>query len=147
MYVNEEDDVAVLEDISGRITVKNGPNFQMSTFVSGTILALRGQAISGGYFEVQDFCLAGIPFRDCPQSVTLTKKGNKKRDLYDPKLLIDGSSRQFVALVSGLQIGRGQSTLLHSMLAKFLRGEFADTNNQKLASQITRLVIAGDSMV
>lgn len=35
----------------------------------------------------------------------------------------------------------------HQLLAQFLRGEFADVANQKLASQITRLVLAGDSMV
>jgi DNA polymerase delta subunit 2 len=25
-------------------------------------VALRGQAINGGYFEVQDHCFAGVPF-------------------------------------------------------------------------------------
>jgi hypothetical protein len=52
----------VLEDISGRITIKNSPIFEINNFVSGTIVALRGQAINGGYFEVKDHCFAGIPF-------------------------------------------------------------------------------------
>ena len=61
----DEEDVAVLEDKSGRITIKNCPGrFYINEFVSGTILALKGKAINGGYFEVQDYCFAGVPFRD-----------------------------------------------------------------------------------
>ena len=59
---SDETDVAVLEDISGRITVKTCPIFNINHFVSGTILALNGRAITGGYFEVEDYCFAGIPF-------------------------------------------------------------------------------------
>jgi len=70
MYVNHtEDDVAVLEDISGRITIKNSANFNINSFVSGTILALKGKAIAQGYFEVEDYCFAGAPFRKLPTSV------------------------------------------------------------------------------
>ena len=46
MFVNQgEEDVAVLEDISGRITIKNSTNFVIDTFVSGSIMALKGKAI------------------------------------------------------------------------------------------------------
>jgi len=55
-------DVAVLEDISGRITVKTSAIFDINHFVSGTIIALKGKAITGGYFEVEDYCFAGVPF-------------------------------------------------------------------------------------
>jgi DNA polymerase delta subunit 2 len=145
-YVNhEEDDVAVLEDISGRITIQNSPKFQINHFVSGSILALKGRAVNGGYFEVNDYCFAGVPFRDCPATVKISQQPTAKRDLYDPALL--NSNRQFIALASGLQVGRGATHLRHQLLAQFLRGEFADIANQKLASQITRLVLAGDSMV
>jgi hypothetical protein len=42
-YVNHaEEDVAVLEDISGRITLKNSKVFPINEFVSGSILALKG---------------------------------------------------------------------------------------------------------
>ena len=46
----EEDDVAVLEDKSGRITIKKTENFNIDNFVSGSIMALKGKAIAGGYF-------------------------------------------------------------------------------------------------
>ena len=58
-----EDDVAVLEDKSGRITIKNSEEFNINQFVSGCILALKGKAITGGYFEVSEYCFAGIPYQ------------------------------------------------------------------------------------
>ena len=80
-FVNkEEEDVAVLEDKSGRITIKNSPeNFNIDHFVSGSILALRGKAINGGYFEVQDFCFAGVPFKESPLN---SKQLAQQTDLY-----------------------------------------------------------------
>lgn len=41
-YVNSNEDNAVLEDKSGRISIKNSANFNINNFVSGTILALYG---------------------------------------------------------------------------------------------------------
>lgn len=42
-FVNHsEEDVAVLEDISGRITLKNSKVFPINEFVSGSIIALKG---------------------------------------------------------------------------------------------------------
>ncbi len=58
----EGKDVAVLEDISGRISIQNSKNFDINEYVSGTIVALKGQAIEGGYFKVDEYCFAGIPF-------------------------------------------------------------------------------------
>lgn len=46
----DEDDVAVLEDKSGRITIKKTDKFNIDKFVSGSIMALKGKAIQGGYF-------------------------------------------------------------------------------------------------
>ena len=90
----------MLEDISGRITIKNSKNFNINHFVSGTIVALRGQAINGGYFEVQDHCFAGIPFQaDIPKECHAI---GAKRELYDPKALKPDSGRQFVAFISGI---------------------------------------------
>ena len=58
----EGKDVAVLEDISGRISIQNSKNFDINEYVSGTIVALKGQAIEGGYFKVDEYCFSGIPF-------------------------------------------------------------------------------------
>lgn len=37
-----EADSAVLEDISGRITIKNSAKFEIKKIVSGTVMALKG---------------------------------------------------------------------------------------------------------
>ena len=39
-----EDDVCILEDSSGRITIKESPNFRIAEQVTGTIMALLGMA-------------------------------------------------------------------------------------------------------
>ena len=46
----DENDIAVLEDKSGRITIKKTDQFDINHFVSGGIMALKGKAINGGYF-------------------------------------------------------------------------------------------------
>lgn len=104
MFVNkDESDVAVLEDKSGRITIRSNEIFDINHYVSGTIVALKGQEVTGGYFQVSDICFAGIPTRDdCPASVQI----DVTRDLYDEHALQARASRQFIALVSGIQFGR-----------------------------------------
>ena len=59
------------------------------------------------------------------------------------------SKRELIAIVSGMQIGRpdGLNHFPLNMLKKFLKGEFGDTKSQRLSSQISRLVIAGDSII
>lgn len=132
-----DDDVAVLEDKSGRITIKNSKEFNISNFVSGCILALKGQAITGGYFQVSEYCFAGIPFQSkLPKAINV----KSKKDLYD-------GPRKLVAFISGIQFGQSTSQIQADLLLKFLRGEFPDTKSKQLASQISRVVIAGDSMV
>jgi len=102
-YVDHDNDVAVLEDISGRITIQNSKKFNINNFVSGTVMALKGQAKAGGYFEVNDFCFAGMPFNtNIPKSLTMV---GQKRDLFDPNALKADSGREFVALISGLKFG------------------------------------------
>lgn len=102
----EEDDVAVLEDKSGRITIKNTEKFNINNFVSGGIMALKGKAINGGYFQVSDFCFAGTPF---PSYVPEGLNTNIKRDLYDKDALQQSSGRKFVALLSGIHFGQEAS--------------------------------------
>lgn len=68
-YVSD-DDYAVLEDNSGRIRIKKGEVFKPDQFVTGSILALKGVVDKNGFFEVKDFCYAGIPSQKAiPRSV------------------------------------------------------------------------------
>ena len=87
--------MAVLEDKSGRITIKNSIEFNINNFVTGSILALRGKVITGGYFQVAEYCFAGIPFQSSiPKGINVTSK----KDLYT-------GPRKFVAFISGIQFG------------------------------------------
>jgi len=60
-------------------------------------VALLGKVDSQGYFNCNDFCLAGVPFRaELPQQVNITKK----QGLFD-----NLARRKFIAFVSGLNFG------------------------------------------
>jgi len=139
-YISEED-YAVLEDNSGRVRIKRNEIFNPDNFVTGAIIALKGVVDIKGFFEVKDFCYAGIPFNmNLPRSInTATKRG-----LYD-KL---DENREFVAFVSGLEFGEPGDVLSTELLLRFLRGEMFDgTKNVALASKITRVIICGNSIV
>ena len=60
-YISEED-YAVLEDNSGRVRIKKNEIFSPEHYVTGMIIALKGVVDKNGFFEVKDFCFAGIPF-------------------------------------------------------------------------------------
>jgi DNA polymerase delta subunit 2 len=68
LYVSE-DDQAILEDSSGRINLKL-LSHNVYELVTGSIMAILGEADQHGYFEVKDLCYAGIPFQsDLPPQV------------------------------------------------------------------------------
>ena len=115
-----ERDVGVLEDRSGRITITEGDGFKIDNFVSGTILALKGTVIDGGYFQAEDYCLAGIPLS--PIEVPNLKIG-AKRELYDPEFMKMPEQRSFIAFASGLNFGEPTAAKDAEFILSFLRGE------------------------
>lgn len=139
-YISEEDYV-VLEDNSGRVRIKKNEVFNPHLFTTGSIVALKGIVDKNGFFDVKDFCYAGLPFaKSIPRSVTL---GGKKRGLYE-----ELEKREFIGFVSGLQFGEPGDVIGSEILARFLRGEmFSSANNVKLAGAISRLIICGNSIV
>lgn len=113
-------DIGVIEDRSGRINVTGSEVFDIHSFVSGSVLALKGKAIDGGYFIVEDFCTAGLTFNpDIPKESLI----GQKRDLYDFELMKDPSKRNFVAFASGLDFGAPGADKAAEFIATFLRGE------------------------
>lgn len=74
-YISEEDYV-VLEDNSGRIRLKrpiddSSSGFHPDRFVTGAIVALKGIVDKNGFFEVKDYCYAGIPFtKPIPRAIS-----------------------------------------------------------------------------
>jgi DNA polymerase delta subunit 2 len=79
LYVSEEDYV-VIEDKSGRVRIKKSDRFNPDNFVTGCIIALKGTVDNNGFFEVKDYCYAGIPFQ---QSIPKSIKVGTERGLYD----------------------------------------------------------------
>ena len=120
LYVGEED-YAVLEDTSGRIRIRKDSHFNPNHFVTGSILGLKGKVDSHGFFDVQDYCLAGIPYKESlPQEIKL----DLKRGLYE-----DLEGREFIGFVSGLEFGSVGDVMTTEMLLRFVRGEMGDSKN------------------
>jgi len=133
----------VLEDQSGRIRIKKTEKCSPDMFVTGSIVAFKGFADQNGFFEVKDYCFAGVPFEvPLPPHVNCSIK----RELLDKDGLAD-DNRKFLAFVSGLEFGRPAEHLSYELLVRFFRGELGGPKEQKLSSQIQRIVICGNSIV
>ena len=129
----------MLEDNSGRVRIKKNEVFIPEKFVTGSIIALKGIVDVKGFFEVKDFCYAGIPFQSVPRGVNT----NLKRGLYEGL-----ENREFVAFVSGLEFGEPGDVVSSELILRFFRGELMSSSQSvKLASSISRVIICGNSIV
>lgn len=108
-----DDDWAILEDGSGRVTIKDSLSFKCNEHVTGSIIALLGRADTTGIFICQDYCYAGIPYKaELPSQInTVVERG-----LFDQL-----ENRRFAAFTSGLNFGIEDKTLQMAlfMLSKF----------------------------
>ncbi|KAG8993841.1 hypothetical protein FRB90_000586 [Tulasnella sp. 427] len=141
-----DDDSVMLEDESGRVKLV-GDVIKNAGLVTGIIVGALGMETPSGDFEVVDYCFGGLP----PQSSLGTKSD---------KMDIDGdsgssSSGEWIALVSGLEIGLTKGTAADAdhletsrqLLIEFLLGEAGGVEDQSFSSQISRLIILGNSVV
>ena len=113
-------DTGVLEDRSGRVCIKDSETFKIDNFVSGTIIAFLGTAQDGGYFQVEDYQLAGLPFNPQVPKIKL----DLKRDLYDYTAMQKVQNRKFIAIVSGLRFGLWPDARERAELfAQFIKGQ------------------------
>ncbi|KAG6506463.1 hypothetical protein ZIOFF_031786 [Zingiber officinale] len=120
------DDHLILEDESGRVAL-TGSFLDPSAFVTGIVVALHGKETSKGDFLVQDMLEAGIP----PQT----------------KLPLSSREDKYVVFVSGLSIGSSEfNPLQFQLLIDHITGHLGDENEQSIASQVVRLVVAGNSV-
>ncbi|KAF7190399.1 DNA polymerase subunit delta-2 [Pseudocercospora fuligena] len=131
----------MLEDESGRLKLTGG--FLASVLlVTGAIVAVLGTENSDGDFEVLDIRVPDLPRqpqrweRDDGDAALKGKKASQKRET--------GGK---VAIVSGLSIsGDDGDTLMLDVLAEYLLGEAAGLDEQAEVSQISRLIIAGNTL-
>jgi DNA polymerase delta subunit 2 len=130
------DDRVMLEDESGRIRLV-GDRVRQARLVTGIIIGALGAETANGDFEVVDICYPGL----APQPLL-------DHDEED-KMVVDvtPSTTEWIAVVSGLGIGsRSSSDAQIQMLVEYLTGEEGGMKEQASAAQISRLIIAGNSL-
>ncbi|KAJ3890334.1 DNA polymerase alpha/epsilon subunit B-domain-containing protein [Lentinula edodes] len=140
-YYYSADDQVMMEDESGRIQLV-GERLKSEKLVTGLIIGALGMETPDGKFEVADFCYAGLP----PQPST-TKEELEDRMEVDSSNTKDLPTDEWIGVVSGLNIGApSPSDGQIQLLVEYLTGEEGSADDQVCVSQISRLIIAGNSM-
>ena len=123
----------MLEDESGRLRLIGSP-LQVDMLVTGCIIAVMGTENANGEFEVIDIRLPDL----APQPARWS--GGASADL-------GAGTRRKIAIASGLNIsGTAADVLNHNLLTEFLLGEALTPSVQASAAQISRLILAGNSL-
>jgi DNA polymerase delta subunit 2 len=152
----------MLEDESGRIRLV-GECVKSASLVTGVIIAVLGAETPNGEFEVVDVCHAGMAphahgqVKDVPvvQDDGMDIDGSQfsfslshcTRSLTAVAPPEENSSDEWIALVSGLDIGSPSSADAQvQLLIEYLTGEGGGAEDQVSASRISRLIIAGNSL-
>ncbi|KAG5645811.1 hypothetical protein DXG03_005152 [Asterophora parasitica] len=139
-FHSPEDNI-MLEDESGRIRLV-GERVKGARLVTGVIIGALGAETPNGDFEVVDLCYPGM----APQAGQDTEapKEDNGMDVDDDA---GASADEWVAVVSGLDIGSPSPPDAQiQMLVEYLTGEEGGVADQVSASQISRLIIAGNSL-
>lgn len=147
----------MLEDDSGRLRL-TGDFLKSNLLVTGCVVAVMGTENASGDFEVIDMKFADL----APQpdrwaisnpagSSSLPKQKNNKATKSEDVEMVDASSPSAgskIAIVSGLNFsGDDTSYVLElNLLLEYLLGEALDPAAQAELSQISRLIIAGNSI-
>ncbi|PBP25139.1 DNA polymerase alpha/epsilon subunit B [Diplocarpon rosae] len=143
------EDLIMLEDESGRLRLVGAP-LSSEMLVTGCIVAVMGTENANGDFEVVDIKVPDLP----PQaerwhtSEFVPKKKTVVEEDEDMNLDVDKPAGKKIAIVSGLGFS-GQDaghSLEINLLAEYLLGECLDPTAQENVSQISRLIIAGNSI-
>ncbi|RYO88529.1 hypothetical protein DL766_001567 [Monosporascus sp. MC13-8B] len=153
-YSGDGSDAVTLEDESGRIRLV-GDALKSVFLVTGCIIAVMGTENANGELEVIDLKLPDLPPQ--PERWSLSKPpatngaGKAKKEDEDEEMT-DSQARGSggkIAIVSGLSFsGHDASHALElSLLLEYLLGETLDPAAQQEISQISRLIIAGNSIV
>jgi DNA polymerase delta subunit 2 len=147
----------MLEDESGRLRLI-GPALDSEMLVTGCIIAVMGTENADGDFEVVDIKVPDLPPQparwansQAPSSDISTRKTKRVKIEDDDDESMDEAplgTRSKIALVSGLCISgtNTEHSLQINLLLEYLLGEALSTEAQQNTSQISRLIIAGNSL-
>ncbi|KNZ71560.1 DNA polymerase subunit delta-2, partial [Termitomyces sp. J132] len=137
-FHSPEDNV-MLEDESGRIQLV-GEYIKNARLVTGVIVGALGAETPSGDFEVVDLCYPGM----APQeSLEDSQQQEDGMDIDDDS----SNSDEWIAVVSGLGVGSSSPPDAQiQMLVEYLTGEEGGVAEQVSAAQISRLIVAGNSL-
>ncbi|KAI0050000.1 hypothetical protein FA95DRAFT_699604 [Auriscalpium vulgare] len=140
--IHSADDSIMLEDESGRIQLVGDP-LKKTQLVTGVIAGALGVETNSGEFEIFDLCFAGM----APQGED-DEDDEDGMDVDEPSSApSEQESQEYVAFVSGLDLGSSAASEAQTqMLVEYLSGEQGGPDDQVTASQISRLVILGNSL-
>ncbi|KAH7032994.1 DNA polymerase delta small subunit [Microdochium trichocladiopsis] len=142
-------DAVTLEDESGRIRLV-GDVLKSVILVTGCIIAVMGTENVNGELEVIDLKFPDLAPQ--PDRWALTKKPSAKPKDEDTEMNGTGgvarNSNSKIAIVSGLSFSATDAShsLELNLLLEYLLGETLDPISQQEVSQISRLIIAGNSI-
>jgi DNA polymerase delta subunit 2 len=148
------EDLMMLEDESGRLRLVGAP-LSSEMLVTGCIVAVMGTENANGDFEVVDIKVPDLPPQaerwhtlDPPRNGTSRNKIKPDEDEDEDMDKPPPSSGKKIAIVSGLGFSGTDSDhfLEINLLTEYLLGEALDPATQESISQISRLIIAGNSI-
>lgn len=141
-YLNADGETQVmLEDESGRLRLA-GAVLSDKLLVTGVIVAVLGTENANGDFEVLDMHIAELP----PQPARWQRDDEEQEE---EDMAVDRPSQpgRKIAIVSGLEISAtAADTLNLTLLSEYLLGEALDTEDQDATTNVSRLIIAGNSI-
>lgn len=140
-------DQVMLEDESGRLRM-TGTILQTTMLVTGCIIAVMGTENANGDFEVVDIKVPDLPRQpqrwERDEGSALLSNGAGKKKVDSQKTNSAGGR---IAIISGLSIsGNEGDGLAVDLLMEYLLGEANDSSVQQDVGQISRLIIAGNSI-
>ena len=139
--LEEEGGQMMLEDESGRLRL-TGSLLRKALLVTGAIIAVLGTENADGDFEILD-----LQVPDLPRQPARWERDDADAAIAKKPLAKERPRSGKVAIVSGLGIsGDTGDTLTLNLLLECLLGESASLEDQSEARNISRLIIAGNSL-
>ncbi|GJN85982.1 hypothetical protein PLIIFM63780_009558 [Purpureocillium lilacinum] len=149
-YTDEESTQIMLEDDSGRVKLV-GDMLKTVPLVTGCIVAVMGTENTSGEFEVIDIKFPDLPpqpERWAETKPPATNGHSKVKDEDEEMTEASQKPGNKIAIVSGLSFSGADSSyaLELNLLLEYLLGEALGPPVQDQVSQISRLIIAGNSI-
>lgn len=149
--ISEKEDYLVIEDSSGRIKINCANSvISINHFISGIAVAFKGTLDEKGLFCVNDYLFYQPEYamnEELKQRISKSSTPNLPQMISNAK-----KGNEMILFVSGLLFGyndsKGQLKLSRNLLINFIREKLSSNEDiSLLASKITRVIIAGNSIV